>query len=402
LHLNDSPEDRSFRLELRDWLARVVAVLPEAPQLDDWGARRTFDAHWQRMLYDAGYAGMNWPKEHGGRGATVTEHAIFLEECAAVRAPAVGVNFVGLLHAGPTLIAEGTTEQKAFHLPRILCGESIWCQGFSEPGAGSDLASLRTTAVEDGDEFVVTGQKIWTSFAHVADYCELLVRTNPNGSKQKGISWLIMPMDSPGIEVRPLRTIENRAEFNQLFLNEVRIPKVNLVGALNDGWRVANVTFSFERGTSTVTELLERMNLVRDLAVLAQQLTCGGEPLWSDAGIRREIGAVAAEFDALWALTKRNLSHAANGPLPIGAASVFKLSFAEALHRLGDLAMRVLGRVGLSLADVGSLSTGRHSRVELWAFAHSIGGGTSQIQRKIIAERVLGLPREERGASRSG
>src|ERR1051325_2229476 len=230
LHLNDSPEDRSFRLELRDWLARVVAVLPEAPQLDDWGARRTFDAHWQRMLYDAGYAGMNWPKEHGGRGATVTEHAIFLEECAAVRAPAVGVNFVGLLHAGPTLIAEGTTEQKAFHLPRILCGESIWCQGFSEPGAGSDLASLRTTAVEDGDEFVVTGQKIWTSFAHVADYSELLVRTNPNGSKQKGISWLIMPMDSPGIEVRPLRTIENRAEFNQLFLNEVRIPKGNLFG----------------------------------------------------------------------------------------------------------------------------------------------------------------------------
>jgi alkylation response protein AidB-like acyl-CoA dehydrogenase len=403
LHLHDSPEDRSFRLELREWLVDAVASLPAMPHPDDWSARREFDANWQGMLFDAGYAGMNWPVEYGGRGATVTQHLIFLEECVAARAPDIGVNtlFVSLFHAGPTLIAEGTPEQRAFHLPRILRGESVWCQGFSEPNAGSDLASLRTIAVEDGDEFVVTGQKIWTSRAQVSDYCELLVRTDPAAPKHKGISWLIMPMDTPGVEVRPLRTIEDRREFNELILDQVRIPKENLVGAVNDGWRVTHVTFGFERGTASIADMLERAALVRDLAALAQQLTRDGEPLWSDPGIRREIGFVAAEFDALWALTKRNLSQAKEGPVSVSGASAFKLAFAEAMHRLGDLSLRLLGSAGRSLGDVDSLSSGRLAHVELWAFALSIGAGTSQIQRKIIAERVLGLPREDRGASRS-
>jgi alkylation response protein AidB-like acyl-CoA dehydrogenase len=400
VHLNDSPDDRTFRLDLRDWLSEVVPSLPDPPARDEWHARREFDATWQRMLYDAGYAGINWPKEYGGRGATVTEHAIFLEECARARAPDVGMPFVALFHAGPTLIAEGTPEQQGFHLPRILRGESVWCQGFSEPGAGSDLASLRTAAAEDGDEFVVTGQKIWTSRAQVSDYCELLVRTDLAAPKHQGISWMIMPMDTAGVDVRPLRTIEGNTEFNELYLDEVRIPKANLVGALNDGWRVANVTFSFERGTANVAELHERINQVRDLAELARRLSRDGAPLWDDAGIRREIGTMAAELDALWALTQRNLSRASTGPLSVGAASAFKLSFAEAMHHLGDLSMRVLDRAGLSLGDVGSLPTARHASIELWAFALSIGGGTSQIQRKIIAERVLGLPREERRAPR--
>jgi alkylation response protein AidB-like acyl-CoA dehydrogenase len=206
-------------------------------------------------------------------------------------------------------------------------------------------------------------------------------------------------MDLPGIEVRPLRTIEGKAEFSELFLDEVRIPKANLVGNLHDGWRVANVTLSFERGTASIRDLLDRINLIRDLAALAQRLERDGAPLWADRGIRRDIGLVAAEFDALWAMTMRNLSQAETGPLPVGAASAFKLSFAEALHHLGDLSMRVLERAGLSLGQVDSLQVGRFATAELWAFAISIAAGSSQIQRKIIAERVLGLPREDHRAS---
>ena len=235
----------------------------DPPPHDDWPARRAYDLRWQRLLFDAGYAGVDWPAEGGGRGASPVEQLIFKEECERAGAPYVGVNFVGLLHAGPTVIAEGTPEQKARYLPPILRGEEVWCQGFSEPDAGSDLASLRTRAVRDGDDYVVTGSKIWTSHAEVADYCELLVRTGDEGNR--GITWLIMPMDSPGIEIRPLRTIEGTTEFAELFLNEVRIPVANRVGDENDGWRVTMVTLSFERGTAFVGELLECMRLLGEL-----------------------------------------------------------------------------------------------------------------------------------------
>ena len=197
MDLRYSESDERFRAELRAWLERALPSLPPKPAVEDWPARRAWDTAWQRMLHDAGYAGIDWPKEVGGRGATPTEHLIFLEETERAGAPYVGVNFVGLLHAGPTIVAEGTPEQKRAHLPRILRGEEVWCQGFSEPGAGSDLGALSTRAVRDGDDYVVTGQKIWTSFAQVADYCELLVRTDK--PKHRGITWLIMPMDSPGI-----------------------------------------------------------------------------------------------------------------------------------------------------------------------------------------------------------
>ena len=214
------------------------ALGPE-PHRDDWDARRAWDTGWQRMLFDAGYAGINWPKEFGGRGATPTEHLIFIEETERARAPYVGMNFVGLLHAGPTLIAEASDEQKAFHLPGILKGEHVWCQGFSEPNAGSDLASLRCRAVRDGDDYVINGQKIWTSYGHMADYCEMLVRTDPEVPKHKGITWLIVPMDTPGIDIRPLETMEGTAEFCEVFFDDVRVPVANRVGDENDGWRVA-------------------------------------------------------------------------------------------------------------------------------------------------------------------
>ncbi|EFC84119.1 acyl-CoA dehydrogenase family protein [Parafrankia sp. EUN1f] len=392
--LLDSESEAQFRKEIRAWVRQAVPQLGGPPPERDWQARRRYDSAWQRMLADAGYAGIHWPREYGGRGASPAEHLIFLEESAAAGAPDLGVHFVGQLHAGPTLIAEATDEQRAFHLPRILSGEAVWCQGFSEPGAGSDLAGLRTRAVRDGDHYVVTGQKIWTSYGPVADYCELLVRTDPDAPKHRGITWLIMPMDSPGVDVRPLRTIHGDSEFAEVYLDEVRIPVANRVGAENDGWRVAMVTFGFERGTAFVRELITARSHVADLAALARVLPRGAGTAWDDAGLRRDIGRVAAELDALWALTKRNVTRGMVGVIPPAGGSAFKLSYSETLHHLSALIIRVLDRAALSMDDLPGLPTGQLVHAQLHAFAISIGAGTSQIQRNILAERVLGLPKE--------
>jgi hypothetical protein len=243
--LRDSAAEHQFRTELRDWLTTTLPTLGAKPAHTDWPGRREYDTAWQKLLFDAGYAGINWPTEYGGRGATPTEHLIFLEESERADAPYVGVNFVGVLHAGPTIGAEATDAQKAEHLPKILRGDEIWCQGFSEPSAGSDLASMRTRAVRDGDHYVVNGHKIWTSHAEVADYCELLVRTDPDAPKHKGISWLMMSMDTPGLDVRPLETVLGSTEFSEVYFDDVRIPVENRVGEENDGWRVTMVTLSF-------------------------------------------------------------------------------------------------------------------------------------------------------------
>ena len=396
MDLRYTEEEEAFRSELRAWLEVVVPALPPEPKHDDWDGRREYDTGWQRMLFDAGYAGINWPKEFGGRGATPTEHLIYIEETERARAPYVGCNFVAQLHAGPTLIAEGSPEQKAFHLPAMLKGEQVWCQGFSEPNAGSDLASLRTRAKRDGDEYVLNGQKIWTSFGHVAEYCEMLVRTNPDPDvrKQAGITWLIVPMDAAGIDVRPLRAMEGTTEFCEVFLDDVRVPVVNRVGEENDGWRVANVTLSFERGTAFVADVMETEELLHDLVELAKHLTSKGEARWEDAALRRDLGYISAELDALWALTKRNISQAQRtGVVGVGG-SVFKLAFTELRNRLGDIAMRLLERASLSIDDLGELPTGRHVQARFWALRMSIAAGTSQVQRNIVGERVLGLPRE--------
>jgi alkylation response protein AidB-like acyl-CoA dehydrogenase len=304
------------------------------------------------------------------------------------------MNFVGLLHAGPTLVVEATDEQKAAHLPGILRGDQIWCQGFSEPNAGSDLASLRTKAVRDGDDYVLSGQKIWTSFAHVADYCEILVRTDPDAAKHKGITWLILPMDTPGIDIRPLRTMEGSTEFAEMFLDEVRVPVTNRVGNENDGWRVAMVTLSFERGTAFVSEMLQTLELCRDLAELARHITRGSATAWDDQGLRRELGHLAAELDALWALTKRNISEATRTGLVGVGGNVFKLAYSDLRHRLGELALRLLERASLSLDDLGELPTGRHVQGRIHGISISIAAGTSQVQKNIVAERVLGLPKD--------
>jgi alkylation response protein AidB-like acyl-CoA dehydrogenase len=377
MDLRYTDEELAFRDELRAWLAEAIPTLSPQPAAEDWAARREYDTTWQRMLFDAGYAGIDWPAEFGGRGATPTERLIFLEETEAAGAPYVGVNFVGLLHAGPTLVAEATDEQRARHLPRILRGEEVWCQGFSEPSAGSDLASLSTRAVRDGDHYVVTGQKIWTSFAQVADYGELLVRTDPDAPKHEGITWLIMPMDLPGIEVRPLRTIAGSSEFGEVFLDGVRIPVENRVGEENDGWRVAMVTFSFERGTAFLGDLLRTKEQLGRLVKVAP----------ADAGTRRELGRIGADLDALWALTRRNVAQAEHGGgVPSVGGSVFKLFYSETRARLGDLALRILGPDGLSLED-------DHVKAWVQSMSLTIAAGTSQIQRNIVAERILGMPK---------
>ena len=394
VELRDNDADAAFRATLRAWLANVLPTVPAPPSPVDWPARRVYDTTWQRRLFEAGYAGIHWPAQYGGRGASPIEHLIFLEEIERARGPELGVNYVGQSHAGPTIAAEGADAQRAFHLPGILTGEHVWCQGFSEPSSGSDLASLRTRAVDDGDSYVLSGQKIWTSNAHVADYCEILVRTDPDAAKHKGITWLIMAMDSPGIDVRPLRTIAGSTEFCEIFLDEVRVPKANRVGAENDGWRVGNVTLSFERGTGLVRDIVRSVEIVRHLARLARRIPRDSGMAWDDVGTRRELGYVAADLDAIWALARRNIAVGMRTGSFGFSGSLLKARYGDVLHRLADITMRVLERSGLSLDDLGDLPTGSHLDHTFFAFMVSIAGGTTQIQRNIIAERVLGLPRE--------
>ena len=394
MDLRYSEAEEAFRSHLRSWLAAVLPGLPPQPSHFDWLARRAYDTAWQKMLFEAGYAGIDWPVEVGGRGASPVEQLIYLEETERAHAPYVGVNFVGLLHGGPTVVAEGTPEQRARFLPPILRGDEVWCQGFSEPGAGSDLAALRTKAVHDGDEYVVTGSKIWTSHAEVADLCELLVRTDDEGTKHKGITWLVMPMDAPGIEIRPLKTIVGTTEFAELFLDGVRVPVANRIGDENDGWRVTMVTLSFERGTAFVGEALQSMEFLRDLRALAERTGA-----WDEVEVRRQIGHFGAELDALWALTRRNVSQAARTGVPGVGGSVFKLALSELRQRIAQFGLDLAGPAGLSWdpldASDGSGSLRNHRLVNTWmnSFSRTIAAGTSQIQRNIVAERILGLPK---------
>jgi alkylation response protein AidB-like acyl-CoA dehydrogenase len=305
------------------------------------------------------------------------------------------VNFVGLLHGGPTLIAEGTPAQKERHLGPILRGEQVWCQGFSEPTAGSDLASLKTRAVREGDSYVVNGHKIWTSYAHIADYCELLVRTTP-GEKHRGITWLAMPMDLDGIEIRPLPTLTGSTEFCEVFLEDVRVPVECRVGEENDGWRVTNVTLSFERGTAFAGQMVALQESLRVLAALARRLVRDDATAWEDRGLRREVGHLTAEADALWATVKYIVSEAGKTGVPGLKASCVKLYYSELLQRVGECAMRLFGRAALSRDDVAGLPVAELSLRSLQSFSLTIAAGSSQIQRNIISERILGLPREPR------
>ena len=396
MDLRYSESDEKFRAELRAWLAEAVPAHGPAPPRHDWAARRAYDTSWQRKLHDAGYAGINWPRAYGGRDASLTEQLVYHEECARATAPYVGVNFVGILHGGPTLVAEGSEAQKARHLRRILRGEEVWCQGFSEPGAGSDLAALRTSAVRDGDHYVVNGHKIWTSFAQVADYCELLVRTDPKAPKHRGITWLILPMDAEGIEIRPLPTLAGESDFSEVFLADVHVPVGNRVGEENDGWRVTNVTLRFERGTAFASDMIQLQSFVGELVRAARRVTSHEASAWEDRALRREIGHVSAELDALWAMVKLSVSRSSRTGVPGLEGSAIKLHYTELYQRIAEMGMRVLGRAALAREDVAGLPGRLVLQRALQSLSLTIAAGSSQIQRNIIGERILGLPREPR------
>jgi alkylation response protein AidB-like acyl-CoA dehydrogenase len=391
--LRYSRRDEEFRAELREWLEREVPRHGDPPDNRDWPARRAYDTSWQRKLYDAGYAGLAWPAAHGGRGAPISQQLVYLEEYARANAPYVSVNFVGLMHAGPTLIAEGTDEQRSFHLPRILRGEAVWCQGFSEPEAGSDLASLRTRAVRIGDEYIVNGQKIWSTRAHVADYCELLVRSDPDAPKHRGITWLILPMSAAGIEVRPIRTIDGDSHFCEIFLNDVRIPVENRVGEENDGWRVANVTLRFERGTAFAQHIIMMRTQIRQLVARALDQKKNGKRAWDDPALRQKVGWINANIEALWHMTQMCVTEAERTGAPAPYGSAVKLRYSELTQELAELLLEVIGRPSLGLIDDDDFSTRRAVLDYLWSLQYTIAAGTSQVQRNLIAERILGLPR---------
>ncbi len=393
MDLTYSDADEQFRREVRAWMEREVPIHGSPPPPGDWPARRAYDTEWQRKLHDGGYAGLHWPKEFGGQGLGVTQQLVYLEEYARAGAPYISVNFVGVMHAGPTLIAEGTDEQRAFHLHRILRGDSVWCQGFSEPQAGSDLASLRTRAVNVGDEYIVNGQKIWSTRAHVADYCELLVRTDPEAPKHRGITWLILDMNQPGVEVRPMRTIDGESHFCEVFLTDARVPVTDRVGAENDGWRVTNVTLRFERGTAFAQHVITMRGQIRNLVRAAQALPGPRGTAWDDPTLQGQVGRLEASVDALWRMTQRGISEAEATGLPPASGSAVKLRYSELTQEIADLTLRVLGRLAVGGARVGDVDSAQAARDYLWSLQYTIAAGTSQIQRNLIAERLLGMPR---------
>lgn len=387
MKIQEAPEDTAFRNAVRDWLSINV---PKGQRPDGGTAQRDFDVAWRRRQYEAGWGHISWPAEYGGRGLSVTQQLIWCEEYARAGGPPThDMFFVALNHAGPTLIARGDERQKAYHLPRILSGQSVWCQGFSEPSAGSDLASLRTRGVVDGDHLVVTGQKIWTSNAQHAQFQELLVRTDPDAPKHKGITWIIAEMNAPGIDIRPIRNMAGEDHFSEVFYDEVRIPLSNVVGGLNNGWSVAMATLAFERGTASIPHLLELGRVTEHLLELAKSTTgWNGRPAIKDEVVASGIAQLRADVAALRALAYLSIARSQRTEAPGIEGSMVRLRLAELTQTAYALAMDILGPAGLELSDIGGWTYDY-----LVSFKHTIAGGTSEIQRNIIGERMLGLPR---------
>lgn len=388
MDLKWSDAEAEFREEVRTWLHDNVPKEPRPHAIEEC---RDYDLDWQRRQFDGGWAGISWPTEYGGRGLGLSEQMIWYEEYARAEAPPSGTSFVGLNHAGPTLIARADDDQRRAHLTKILRGQSIWCQGFSEPEAGSDLASLKTRAVIDGDALVVNGQKTWTSYANVADYQELLVRTDSEVPKHKGISWVICDMHLPGIDIRPITTMHGEQHFCEVFYDDVRIPLKNVVGEINDGWSVAMSTLSFERGTAFMADQIELAHQVERIIEAAQHLPGpnGEGPAIADDEIRRRLAMARAEVAALRAMTYMNVSRIARQKTPGPEGSQIRFFYSQVLRRVYDTAMDVLGDA--SVVDDGD----QHDKIfgYLNSFRSSISAGTKDIQRNIIGERILGLPR---------
>jgi alkylation response protein AidB-like acyl-CoA dehydrogenase len=390
MDLKFTDDDVEFREEVRTWLSENR---PREQRPMDRKAMREFDTAWQRTQFDGGWAGISWPKEYGGRGASLIQALIWFEEYGRLGLPGIDACFVGLSHAAPTLMTRANDAQKSKHLEQILRGDVVWCQGFSEPEAGSDLASLKTKAVIDGDELVVTGQKIWTSFADVADWQELLVRTDFDVPKHKGISWVICDMKSAGIDIRPIETMDEEHEFCEVFYDEVRIPISNVVGDINDGWSVAMSTLAFERGTAFTVNQVRLATIVENLIDEAKTRTGpdGRRPAIQDDEIARRLARARASVAAMRAMTYRGISRGLRFGSPGAEGSIIKLYYSDLAKEVYRLAYDIIGADGLEFMH--RWVPGGWSGSYLYSMSQSIGGGTSEIQRNIIGERVLGLPR---------
>jgi alkylation response protein AidB-like acyl-CoA dehydrogenase len=392
MDFNYTAEDEAFRTEFRAWLQNNLqyATPIREPLADeeagDWEAR----IRWHRKLNEGGWVAINWPREYGGRGASILQNIVYHEELerAGTAAPFTGF---GIPLLGPTLIHWGTSEQKRRFLPKILTAEEIWCQGYSEPNAGSDLAGLQTRAIEDGDDFVVNGSKIWTSAAQRADWIFLLVRTDADAPKHKGISYLLVDMKTPGVAVRPLVQMTGARGFNQVFFEDVRVPRQNLVGQKNQGWQVALTTLMFERSTGHDRGMA---NQISELVELARRVPRDGRTAWESASVRQKIAQFALEAEAIRYTGYRQLTRQLRGLPPGPEGSMLKLCSTELALRLAAFATELLGPYSqLQLAAPFAMDAGKWSQRMLAARGATIYAGTNQVQHNIIGERVLGLPK---------
>jgi len=390
--LTDSAAEAAFRREVRDWLGdNLTGEFAAARGLGGPGREHeAFDVRlaWDRHLAEAGWTCLGWPEEFGGRGATTAQQMIFHEEYAQARAP-VRVGHIGEELLGPTIIAFGSEQQRARFLPPIVEVRELWCQGYSEPGAGSDLANLSTTAERDGAEWVVRGQKTWTSHAHVADWCFALARTDPAQRRHRGLSYLLVPMDQPGVEVRPIVQLTGTSEFNEVFFDGARTAAGNVVGEPGDGWRVAMGTLGFERGIGTVDQQVVFRRELAGITELARSRGALEDPVLRDKITRAWIGLEIMRFNAL-----RTLTGVAGGTAGT-ESSTAKLYWAGFHRGLGELAAEVAGACGM-VAPEPPYGLDEWQRLFLFTRADTIYGGSDEIQRTIIAERVLGLPKEPR------
>jgi alkylation response protein AidB-like acyl-CoA dehydrogenase len=385
----DTPEEAAFRAELRDWLASNLPPgwTDREPEAGRWDEE--FSRKWSRKLYDAGYAGLTWPKEFGGQGAPYTFQGIYLEETARAEAPShIGV--IGLGMAGPTIAAWGTDEQKRRYLANILSGEEVWCQGFSEPGAGSDLGSARTRAVLDGDHWVVNGQKVWSSWAHIADWCILVVRSDPEVQKHRGLSYLLVDMHTPGVEVRPLRQITGDPEFNEIYFTDVRVPVDSMLGKPGEGWQVAMTTLLHERGTLGFALTAQFEQILGRVIATARQTGSADDPLVRDRIARHWI-----ELQALRYTNYRSITSVMKTGVPGPEGSIAKLHWSESNQRLTKLALELLGPASQLDGEDGWWN-GYWQYWQLRSRGNTIEAGSSEILRNIVAERVVGLPKSAR------
>jgi len=385
-------EHEALRKKVRAWLKNNLPKKDRTNQsVEVEGERVAESKAWQRKLYQGGYVAMGWPKKYGGQEADIMTQTVANEELVAARAPSL-IGMMGLQMVGPTLIQWGTEEQKERYLPRILTADDIWCQGYSEPGSGSDLASLKTRAELVGDEFIINGQKVWTSYAHIADWMFCLVRTDVEAPKHKGISYVLIDMKSPGITVRPLVQMNGDSGFNEVFFEDVRVPRKNLIGELNQGWLVANSTLSHERnmlGSTTRTQLM--FDGVLNLARTRQR---GGKPAAADPVIQQRLADLLTRVEAMKLHSYRQLTDAIRGRSPGIAASVNKLVSTELNHDISALAMEILGSYStLSKKSEHAVDRAMWPWEFMFTMGMIIGGGTSQIQKNIISERGLGMPK---------